>query len=93
MLEMLSVHFLPFSDCITHERKKNASLTILYHTSDSWEMGMEMRLNWCTLMAYTHRSVLASFPGPTQLSITISTEKWERAWYLFSCEHDIIGKW
>ena len=30
--------------------------------------------------------VVASFPGPTQPSITISTEKWGRAWYLFSHE-------
>ena len=29
---------------------------------------------------------LASFAGPTQLSIACSTEKRERAWYLFSCE-------
>ena len=29
---------------------------------------------------------IASFPGPTQLSVTCSTEKWERAWYLFSRE-------
>ena len=29
---------------------------------------------------------LASFPGPAQLSVTSSTEKWERAWYLFSRE-------
>ena len=29
---------------------------------------------------------LASFPGPAQLSITCSTEKQERAWYLFSRE-------
>ena len=28
----------------------------------------------------------ASFPGPAQLSIAFSTEKWERAWYLFSRE-------
>ena len=32
------------------------------------------------------RYKLASFPGPTQLSIAISTEKWEWAWYLFSHE-------
>ena len=30
--------------------------------------------------------LLASFPGPAQLFITISTEKRERAWYLFSRE-------
>ena len=29
---------------------------------------------------------IASFPGPAQLSIAISTEKQERAWYLFSRE-------
>ena len=29
---------------------------------------------------------LASFPGPAQLSVTISMEKRERAWYLFSRE-------
>ena len=29
---------------------------------------------------------LASYPGPAQLSIAIGTEKWERAWYLFSHE-------
>ena len=27
---------------------------------------------------------LASFPGPAQLSVTCSTEKQDRAWYLFS---------
>ena len=30
--------------------------------------------------------VIASFPGPTQLSIAFSMEKRERAWYLFSRE-------
>ena len=30
--------------------------------------------------------VLASFPGPAQLSVAISTVKRERAWYLFSRE-------
>ena len=36
---------------------------------------------------YPHvTSFLASFPGPAQLSIAISTEKRERAWYLFSRE-------
>ena len=29
---------------------------------------------------------VASFPGRAQLSVAISTEKRERAWYLFSCE-------
>ena len=29
---------------------------------------------------------LASFPGPAQLSVTCSTVKRERAWYLFSRE-------
>jgi len=29
---------------------------------------------------------LALYPDPAQLSVTCSTEKWERAWYLFSCE-------
>ena len=29
---------------------------------------------------------LASFPGPAQLSVASSTEKRERAWYLFSRE-------
>ena len=33
-----------------------------------------------------HDIFLASFPGPTQLSVAFSTEKWERAWYLFSRE-------
>ena len=28
-----------------------------------------------------YRSELALFPGPTQLSVTCSTEKQERAWY------------
>ena len=32
----------------------------------------------------SHR--LASFQGPTQLSVAISTVKWERAWYFFSRE-------
>ena len=35
---------------------------------------------------------LASFPGPTQLSVACSNGKAGRAWYLFSREHDIIGK-
>ena len=30
--------------------------------------------------------IVASFPGPTQLSVAISTVKRERAWYLFSRE-------
>ena len=30
--------------------------------------------------------LLASFPGPAQLFVAISTEKRERAWYLFSHE-------
>ena len=30
--------------------------------------------------------MLASFPGPAQLSVTSCTVKWERAWYLFSHE-------
>ena len=29
---------------------------------------------------------IASFPGPAQLSVAISTVKRERAWYLFSRE-------
>ena len=29
---------------------------------------------------------IASFPGPAQLFVSISTEKRERAWYLFSRE-------
>ena len=29
---------------------------------------------------------IASFPGPAQLSVAFSMEKWERAWYLFSRE-------
>ena len=33
--------------------------------------------------------VIASFPGPAQLSVAISMEKRERAWYLFSHEHDV----
>ena len=40
---------------------------------------------------YIHR--VASFPGPAQLSVACSTEKPWRAWYLFSREHDVIGKW
>ena len=35
---------------------------------------------------------VALFPGPAQLSIACSTVKWERAWYLFSHEHDVISK-
>ena len=30
--------------------------------------------------------LITSFLGPAQLSIAISTEKRERAWYLLSCE-------
>ena len=41
----------------------------------------------------SYEGKIASFPGPTQLSIACSTEKRERAWYLFSHEHDAIGKW
>ena len=35
---------------------------------------------------YLRWSTLASFSDPAQLSVTFSTEKWERAWYLFSRE-------
>ena len=35
--------------------------------------------------------VLALFPGPAQLSVCVSMEKQEKAWYLFSCEHNIVG--
>ena len=35
---------------------------------------------------------LASFPGPTQLSVACSTEKYGDPWYLFSCEHDVYSK-
>ena len=45
---------------------------------------------WLTLKQWQYSSSLnwmpASFPDPTQLSITWSTEKRERAWYLFSHE-------
>ena len=30
--------------------------------------------------------LVASFPGPAQLSVAISMVKWEKAWYLFSRE-------
>ena len=40
-----------------------------------------------------YRNLLASFPGSAQLSVACSTEKPWRAWYLFSREHDVIGKW
>ena len=40
---------------------------------------------------YTARE--ASFTGPAQLSVACSMEKPWRAWYLFSREHDVIGKW
>ena len=33
-----------------------------------------------------HTKILASFPGPTQISVACSTEKWERAWYNLSRE-------
>ena len=35
------------------------------------------------VQTHTH---IASFPGPAQLSVTFSTERRERAWYLFSRE-------
>ena len=41
----------------------------------------------------TSGRLVASFPGPAQLSVACSTEKPWRAWYLFSREHDVIGKW
>ena len=37
-------------------------------------------------MATSCNTTVASFPGPAQLSVAISTEKRERAWYLFSHE-------
>ena len=39
----------------------------------------------CYLIDF-HILVLASFPGPAQLSVACSTVKRERAWYLFSRE-------
>ena len=38
---------------------------------------------WYTVLMFSgpYRSELALFPGPTQLSVTCSTEKQERAWY------------
>ena len=34
---------------------------------------------------------LASFPGPAQLSVACSTEKQERAWYIYHVS-DVEGK-
>ena len=39
----------------------------------------------CTCTPHTHTHT-ASYPGPAQLFIAISTEKRERAWYLFPRE-------
>ena len=39
-----------------------------------------------TRTAVNHLNWVALFPGPTQLSVAISMEKRERAWYLFSRE-------
>ena len=39
--------------------------------------GKDMHVKWLGI---------ASFPGPAQLSVAISTEKRERAWYLLSRE-------
>ena len=53
-------------------------------------------LNTFFLKAHVHCQVLvciASFPGPTQLICCLQYRKVGRAWYLFSCEHDIIRKW
>ena len=33
-----------------------------------------------------HEWLLASFPGPAQLSVTCNTKNWERAWYNLSRE-------
>ena len=45
------------------------------------------------LRHFTKRELLlASFPGPTQLSIAYSTEKRGEPG-IFSREHDVIGKW
>ena len=43
--------------------------------------------NYTGVVAYQlYLEILASFPGPAQLSVAFSTEKQERAWYLFSRE-------
>ena len=39
----------------------------------------------CTCTPHTHTHT-ASYPGPAQLFVAISTEKRERAWYLFPRE-------
>jgi len=36
---------------------------------------------------------IASFPGPAQLFITCSMEKWEEPGIFSHGEHDIINKW
>ena len=38
-------------------------------------------------------TLVAPFPGSTQLYIMCSKENWERSWYLSSHEHDVILKW
>ena len=40
----------------------------------------------CTLRVQNKYTGIALFPGPAQLSVACSTEKRERAQYLFSCE-------
>ena len=46
----------------------------------------EAYINWWLLRQWLLRYILASFPGPAQLSVAFSMVKRERAWYLFSRE-------
>ena len=45
-----------------------------------------LRLSFSVHVACPPSYLLASFPGPTQLSIACGTEKRERSWYFFSHE-------
>ena len=51
-------------------------------TIDKW-----VQQNHLTFNSAKSKYMVASFPGPTQLSVASSTEKWERAWYNLS--HDV----
>ena len=50
--------------------KKYSKINLVYQVAHRTYMCMKLNL--------------ALFPGPTRLSVTCSTEKWERTWYLFS---------
>ena len=58
--------------------------TFIYIQAGCVLLPSQNKLNVCD-------GLLDSFPGPNQVFVTCSTEKWgEPGWYLFSHEHDVI---